>query len=122
MSARSRSIARQSGPPRRRPAPRRNAGKDGAGRIQWDRLGRVVLVAAVFLIGILYIGPAYNLVTTYMHAGDVKEEFHQVLDENKRLKRLSEKAGSEVVLRREARRQGMIRPGEQAYVISGLSR
>lgn len=122
MSARSRSIARQSGPPRRRPAPRRNAGKGDAGRIQWDRLGRVVLVAAVFVIGILYIGPAYNLVTTYMHAGDTKEEFHRVLDENKQLKRLSERAGSEAVLRREARRQGMVLPGEQAYVVNGLNR
>ncbi len=122
MSARSRSIARKSGPARRRPAPRRNAGQPGAGRIQWDRLGRIVLVAAVFVIGILYIGPAYNLVTTYMHAGDLKEERHRVMDENKRLQRLSEKAGSDAVLRREARRQGMIVPGEQAYVISGLNR
>jgi len=122
VSTRSRSIARQSGPPRRRPAPRRNAGQEGSGRIQWDRLGRVVLVAAVFVIGILYVGPAYNLVTTYMDAGDTKEEFHRVLDENKRLKRLSDQAGSETVLRREARRQGMIVPGEQAYVVNGLNR
>lgn len=122
MSARSRSIARQPGTPRRRPAPRKNAGQEGAGRIQWDRLGRVVLVAAVFVIGILYVGPAYNLVTTYMHAGDVKEEFHRVLDENKRLQGLSERAGSDAILRREARRQGMIVPGEQAYVVNGLNR
>lgn len=122
MSARSRSIARASGTPRRRPAARRNAGQDGAGRIQWDRLGRIVLVAAVFVIGILYVGPAYNLVTTYMHAGELKEERHRVLDENKRLKLLNEKAGSDVVLRREARRQGMIVPGEQAYVVNGLNR
>ncbi len=81
-----------------------------------------MLVAAVFLIAVLYVGPTYNLVTTYMNAGDVKEEFHRVLDENKRLKRLSEQAGSEVVLRREARRQGMIVPGEQAYVVNGLNR
>jgi hypothetical protein len=81
-----------------------------------------VLVAAVFVIGILYIGPAYNLVTTYMEAGDAKEERHRVLDENKRLKLLSEKADSDVVLRREARRQGMIVPGEQAYVVNGLNR
>lgn len=74
------------------------------------------------MIGILYIGPAYNLVTTYMHAGDTKEEFHRVLDENKQLKRLSERAGSEAVLRREARRQGMVLPGEQAYVVNGLNR
>lgn len=122
MSARSRSITRKPGSSRRRPAPRRNAGKDGAGRIQWDRLGRIVFVAAVFVIGILYVGPTYNLVTTYMNAGELKEERHRVLDENKRLQRLSEKAGSDAVLRREARRQGMIVPGEQPYVVSGLNR
>ncbi len=122
MSARSRSIARQSRPPRRRPAPRKNAGQEGSGRIRWDRLGRIVLVASVFVILTLYIGPAYNFATTYMRASDVKEEFHRVLDENKRLKNLSERAGTDSVLRREARRQGMIVSGEQAYVVNGLNR
>lgn len=122
MSARSRSIARKSRPPLRRPGPRRNAGQEGAGRVQWDRLGRIVLVAAVFGLGLLYVGPAYNLVTTHMHAGEVKEEFHRVQDENERLQLLADRARSDAVLRREARRQGMIVPGEQAYVVNGLNR
>jgi cell division protein FtsB len=105
----------------RRPAPRRNAGQD-AGRVQWDKLGRIVLVAAVFGLCLLYVGPIYNLVTTYRETGAVKEEFHRVQDENERLRSIAEQARSDAVLRREARRQGMVIPGEQAYVVSGLNR
>ncbi len=122
MSVRSRSIGRRPRPPRRRPAPRRNAGQSGAGRIQWDRLGRIALVLAVFGIGALYLGPAYNLARTYRDTSAVKAEFHQVQAENLRLKKLARHAQSETILRREARRQGMVVVGEQAYVVNGLKR
>jgi hypothetical protein len=122
VSARSRSIARNSRPPRRRPAPRRDAGKRDSDRIQWDKLGRIALVAAVFGLCLLYVGPVYNLATTYRNAGEVKAEFHRVQAENERLQRLADRARSEAVLRSEARRQGMIVPGERAYVVNGLSR
>jgi cell division protein FtsB len=122
VSVRSRSIGSRPRPQRRRPAPRRNAGQGSAGRIQWDRLGRILLVFAVFGIGALYLGPAYNLVKTYRETSVVKAEFHQVQAENDRLKKLAEHAKSDSVLRREARRQGMVVIGEQAYVVNGLKR
>ena len=122
MSERSRSKRHRSRPPRRRPAPRRNAGQSGAGRIQWDRLGRIALVLAVFGIGALYLGPAYNMISTYRETSAVKAEYHQVVAENQRLKRLSEHVKTDSVLRREARRQGMVVVGEQAYVVNGLKR
>jgi len=122
VSERSRSKSSKPRPPRRRPAPRPNAGQSGAGRIQWDRLGRVALVLAVFGIGALYLGPAYNLVTTYREASAVKADYHEVAAENQRLKNLSQHVKSDSVLRREARRQGMIVTGEQAYVVNGLKR
>lgn len=122
MSVRSRSIGSRPQPPRRRPAPRRNAGQAGSGRIQWDRLGRIALVLAVFGIGALYFGPAYNLFTTHREASAVRVELHQVQAENHRLQKLAARAKTESILRREARRQGMIVVGEQAYVVNGLPR
>ena len=113
MSVRSRSNGSPARPARRRPAPRKNAGRSGAGRIQWDKLGRIALVLAVFGIGALYLGPAYNLATTYRETSAAKAEYHEVAAENLRLKKLAERARSEAVLRREARRQGMIVVGEQ---------
>jgi sulfur transfer protein SufE len=68
------------------------------------------------------VGPIYNLATTYKDAGAVKEEFHRVQAENERLQKLADRAKSDAVLRSEARRQGMIVPGEQAYVVNGLNR
>jgi cell division protein FtsB len=120
VSVRSRSRGGQARPPRRRPAPRRNAGSPGAGRIEWDRLGRIALVLAVFVIGALYLGPVWNLAKTYRETSAVKEQYHQTVAENQRLKKLAEHARSESVLRREARRQGMIVIGEQAYVVNGI--
>jgi hypothetical protein len=122
VSVRSRSIGSRPQHPRRRPAPRRNAGQSGSGRIQWDRLGRIALVLAVFGIVALYFGPAYNLYTTHRQASAARVELHQVQAENARLKKLADHAKSESVLRREARRQGMVVIGEQAYVVNGLPR
>jgi cell division protein FtsB len=78
------------------------------------------LVLAVFVIGALYLGPVWNLAKTYRETSAVKEQYHQTVAENQRLKKLAEHARSESVLRREARRQGMIVIGEQAYVVNGI--
>jgi DNA-directed RNA polymerase beta' subunit len=72
------------------------------------------------VIGALYLGPVYQLAKTYRETSVVKEEYHRVVAENQRLQRLAEHARSDSVLRREARRQGMIVIGEQAYVVNGL--
>jgi cell division protein FtsB len=107
-------------PARRRPAPRRNPDRAAAGRIQWDRLGRVVLVLVVFGLLVSYVGPLYNLAKTYRSAGATKAELHRVQAENAQLERRVRHVKSDTVLRREARRQGMIEPGEQAYVVNGI--
>ena len=107
-------------PQRRRPAARRDPDRPGAGRIQWDRLGRVVLVLLVFGLLISYVGPLYNLAKTYRSAGATKAELHRVQAENAQLERRVKHVKGDSVLRREARRQGLIEPGEQAYVVNGI--
>jgi hypothetical protein len=77
---------------------------------------------AIFGLVALYAGPLFNLAQTYRHAGETKAEYHRVKAENDRLERLARHSRSEAVLMREARRQGMVVPGEQAYVVNGISR
>jgi len=109
-------------PPRRRPAPRRNAGRPGASRIQWDRLGRVLFVLVVAMLALSAIKPAWNLAHTYRLVGHTKERLHQAQAENARLERRGKHLRGDNVLRREARRQGMIEADEQAWVVNGIKR
>lgn len=120
MSARAQTYGDARRPPRRRPAPRRDAGGSGAGRIQWDRFGRVILVIVVALLLLATVKPAWNLFNTYRLAGQTKVRLHQAQAENSMLERRVKRARSESTLRREARRQGMILPGERAWVVNGI--
>ena len=106
-------------PARRRPAARRNPDSN-AGRIQWDRLGRVLLVLLVAGLLISYIGPLVNLAKTYRSAGATKVQLHQVQAKNDLLERRVDHIKGDAVLQREARSQGMINPGETPYVVNGI--
>ncbi len=119
MSVRAQTYGDSRRPPRRRPAPRRNAGRPGAGRIHWDRFGRVLLVLVVVLLVVATFKPTWNAFHSYRQAGHAKERLHQVQAENAMLERQVKRARSEATLQREARRQGMIKPGEQAWVVNG---
>ncbi len=121
MSVRAQANGRAARPARRRPAARRNPDAD-SGRIKWDRLGRIAFVALVFILVFSYFNPLYNLVRTYRQAGATKAELHRVQAENTQLERRVNHVRSESVLRREARRQGLIVPGEQGYVVNGIKR
>ncbi len=103
---------------RRRP----DAGRPGSGRIRWDRLGRIAFVALVFLILASYVGPLGNLVRSYGLVGQTEAELIEVRSENRLLERRTKHLTSDAVLEREARRQGMALPGEQAYVVEGVGR
>ncbi|MGA7398040.1 MAG: septum formation initiator family protein [Solirubrobacterales bacterium] len=120
MSVRAQANGNRTRPPRRRPAARRNPDRADSGRIQWDRLGRVLLVLLVFGLLISYVSPLINLAKTYRSAGATKVELHQVQALNDQLERRVRHVKDDSVLRREARRQGMIVPGEEAYVVNGI--
>ncbi len=119
MSVRAHTYGDARRPPRRRPAPRRNAGKPGAGRIQWDRFGRIVLAIVIVLLFAAMIKPLWNAVHTYRLAGQTKVRLHQAQAEQSMLQRQLRRASSESTLQREARRLGMIRPEESAWVVNG---
>lgn len=69
-----------------------------------------------------YIGPLIDLNQSYRLAGSTRAELQRVTAENEALQRQTRHRQSDVVLEREARRQGMIVPGEQPYVVNGLGR
>ena len=89
-------------------------------RIRWDRLGRWALLFVLGLVLYLYIGPARSWVSTWSEARQKREEVAALRSENERLKVRRDDLRRRSALEREARRLGMVKAGERAYIIEGL--
>ncbi len=88
--------------------------------IRWDRLGRLALLATLLFILVLYISPAKHWIQQSSTAGHQKGELNDLRTENRVLKRRVTALRDPGALEREARRLGMVRQGEHAYVIENL--
>ena len=88
-----------------------------ATRIRWDRLGRWALIAVFAFVLYLYIGPAVNWVSTYRQAGEKRAEVAELQARNAKLKAHRGELHDARALEREARRLGMVKAGEKAYVV-----
>lgn len=91
-------------------------------RIRWDRIGRIALLCVLAFVLYLYIGPARSWISTY---GEAKERRAQVADLRERNRELRHRAAElekPSALEREARRLGMVKAGERAFVVEGLPR
>ena len=108
---RRRSRARATRAPRRPPA--RPA-------VRWDRVGRVALLLVLGLILLLYVGPARSYFSTWQEAQRKRAEVRRLARENVRLQARRKSLDDPRTLELEARRLGMIRAGERAFVIQGL--
>lgn len=90
------------------------------GRIRWDRVGRVALLLVLGAILLLYIAPVSHWVTQSRTAADYRAEVSRLEAESARLRGRIATLGRPEGLEREARRLGMVRRGERAWVIEGL--
>ena len=90
--------------------------------IRWDRVGRLALLGTLFVILLLYISPAKHWWQQSRTAGVQKQELEDLTEENRTLKKRVRALRDPGALEREARRFGMVRQGERAYVIEGLPR
>jgi cell division protein FtsB len=88
--------------------------------VRWDRLGRIALLCVLAALLYLYLSAGVTLFSTWREArGDsaqlaALEHQHSVLETQQAALR------NPGTLVQEARRLGMVRPGEQTYVITGL--
>ncbi len=90
--------------------------------IRWDRLGRLALLGTLVVILLLYLSPAKHGLQQSSTAGAQREELEGLAEENKQLKQRVRALRDPGALEQEARRLGMVRQGERAYVIEGLPR
>jgi cell division protein FtsB len=88
--------------------------------IRWDRLGRWALIGVFALVLYLYIGPALTWISTYQEAARQREAVATLREENERLRAKKAELSAPGAIEREARRLGMVKAGERAYIVKGL--
>jgi cell division protein FtsB len=91
-------------------------------RVRWDRVGRIALLLLLAAVVLLYVGPARSLLSTWQ-ASNAKEARLTTLErEHEALVRRAEALRDPRTIEAEARRLGMVRPGERSYVVRNLPR
>ena len=127
------STARRAAAPRarrasggRRPA-RARAGTVGAQAIslrgiRWDRVARLSLLMALGVVLLLYVKPATRYFEAWQLSRDTRSEVRDLRADNARLRARKRELAQPSRVELEARRMGMARPGERAYVVRGLPR
>ncbi|MFN2612287.1 MAG: hypothetical protein ABR536_02830 [Solirubrobacterales bacterium] len=95
-------------------------GGAAAGSINWDRFGRVVLVVVLFAVLASYLNPVIGFVHAWQDSKTSKERLLELQQESAALHRQAAAESTDAVIIREARRLGMVRTGERAFVVHGL--
>jgi cell division protein FtsB len=89
-------------------------------RIRWDAVGRRALLGVFALVLYLYNGPAIRWVQTYREAGRQRAQVAELRAENARLRARERALNAPGALEREARRLGMVKAGERAYIVENV--
>jgi cell division protein FtsB len=92
----------------------------GPSRVRWDRVGRIALVLVLFGVLVSYLNPVVNLFDAWRDSKAGEERLTELQREQGSLQEQVEDASSPLTVEREARRLGMVRPGERSYVVHGL--
>jgi len=79
-------------------------------------------VLVLFGVMVSYLNPLVNLLEAWQGSKSSEQQLAQLKQERVDLRHQLREANSPATLEREARRLGMVRPGEHAYVVHGLDR
>jgi cell division protein FtsB len=88
-----------------------------AGRVRWDRVSRIALLAMLAVILLLYVSPAKHWLEQSSTRAAQHAELSRLKSEHAGLERKVRAFRDPGSLEREARRLGMIERGERGYVI-----
>jgi cell division protein FtsB len=113
--------------------PRRGATRSGSRRarqigrssspfygVRWDRLGRIALLLVLAALLYLYLSAGVRLFTTWSAERRDNAAVAALKREHTLLARQRASLGRQSTLEAEARRLGMVKAGEQPFVITGL--
>src|SRR3954447_7266574 len=89
--------------------------------IRWDRVGRLGLLGVLFVILILYISPVVHWIEQSRTASHERSQVQSLQAEHDTLQARLRELHSPGAVEREARRLGMVAPGEKPYVVRGIA-
>lgn len=89
-------------------------------RVRWDRVGRVALLLLLGGVLLLYVGPARSLFSTWRDAHAKQSQVRTLEQEHRALLGRARALRDPRTLVAEARRLGMVQPGERSYVVRNL--
>ena len=89
-------------------------------RVRWDRLGRLALLLVLGTLVYLYLSAGESLLSTLRQAKQDNATVSALSREYRTLNREHLNSTSQAALEEQARRLGMIKPGGQPYIVSGL--
>jgi cell division protein FtsB len=88
--------------------------------VRWDRVGRVALLVVMLGVLALYVKPTVTWIGTWRESKAKQADVRRLAERNRELKARRAQLSSPGTVEREARRLGMVRPGERPYVVEGL--
>jgi cell division protein FtsB len=88
--------------------------------VRWDRVGRLAMTAVIVALLGLYVRSGVSLLTAWSASRADHAKVVQLEAQNAQLKRKRSQLYGRQASEDEARRLGMVHPGEKPYVISGL--
>jgi hypothetical protein len=102
-------------------ASRRVRSSAGLGaRVRWDRMGRVAMLCVLVALAYLYASAGLHMLSTWHQSQHDSATVAAMQHEHTLLVHQREALSAPGTLEAEARQLGMMRKGEQPYVISGL--
>jgi cell division protein FtsB len=96
------------------------AAQRAAQRIRWDRLGRIAMLLVLAALLYLYASAGLRMLSTLQQSHRDNAKVAVMQRQHAALVRQHNALSSQSTLEQEARQLGMMRPGEQPYVVGGL--
>jgi cell division protein FtsB len=110
----------------RRRAPARPTAATALGaaalRVRWDRVGRTALLLVLLAVALAYVGPARSLLSTWHESSAKQAQLQRLQHEHDALLTRATELRDPRTVQTEARRLGMVQPGERSYVVGNLPR
>ncbi len=106
--------------PRRSGGPRRVTGRPPRSRVRWERVGRVALLLVLFIVAGLYIQHALAYWSARTQSNHEQSIVRGLQRDNAQLSQQQRALKDPATIVLDARRLGMVRPGERPYVVTGL--
>jgi cell division protein FtsB len=88
--------------------------------VRWDRLGRIAMLGVMVAIVYLYLSAGVRLFSAWGESKRDTAQARALERQNRALQQQHAALSSPGTVQAEARRLGMIRRGEQAYIVGDL--